>query len=340
MKKILLIVLKLGLSIGFISYLFLKKIDVAQMIECCRHANLVYLISAYLIILGLIFVGIIRWNIVLAVQDIILRFFTIVRVYGMGLFLNLFMPGLTGGDIFKMYYIARLTHKKLEGGTTVLIDRFVGIFGLVTVVFIGIILTPKDSPLSMIAIPAALTFFGFIIACFVLGNKKVINLIPLLNRILSSFPTLKQRLSRIYNTFYSFCINPRAFVKILLISVCIHPLFAVTGYLIAKSIGITEVPFAYYFVILPAIAFVSALPISVSGWGIGEALYVSLFGLFGVDPVKAVSLSIMFKCIYIFWVVIFGIGFLLPHPKTHAQLNTHADDADLNGLTQISLSKN
>ena len=63
------------------------------------------------------------------------------------------------------------------------------------------------------------------------------------------------------------------------ISLIIHPVIAVVNYFIGRSIGIVEVPLLSYFVIIPVISFISALPISVAGWGVGEALYVSLLGL-------------------------------------------------------------
>jgi uncharacterized membrane protein YbhN (UPF0104 family) len=46
----------------------------------------------------------------------------------------------------------------------------------------------------------------------------------------------------------------------------------------------------------PVIFIVTALPISVGGWGVQEGAYAFLFGTFaGMDPNQAVALSVLYK---------------------------------------------
>lgn len=50
----------------------------------------------------------------------------------------------------------------------------------------------------------------------------------------------------------------------------------------------------FFVTIMPAIAFVSALPISIGGWGVREGMMVAGLSLFSVEPDSAVALSISY----------------------------------------------
>src|SRR5215471_7713717 len=58
-------------------------------------------------------------------------------LFFVGLFFNLFMPGYTGGDFARLYYLMReFPQKKKEAILTVVMDRLIGVAALfVTAVF-------------------------------------------------------------------------------------------------------------------------------------------------------------------------------------------------------------
>jgi hypothetical protein len=65
---------------------------------------------------------------------------------------------------------------------------------------------------------------------------------------------------------------------------------------LARSLGLGQVPLWQFFVFEPIIFIVTALPISVGGWGVQEGAYALLFGTFGgIDPSSAVALSVLVK---------------------------------------------
>jgi uncharacterized membrane protein YbhN (UPF0104 family) len=50
--------------------------------------------------------------------------------------------------------------------------------------------------------------------------------------------------------------------------------------LVGKALGV-GIPFVDYFVLIPIIVIVSAIPIAPNGWGVGEFMFKKLFGEFG-----------------------------------------------------------
>ena len=76
-----------------------------------------------------------RWRRLLRVQDVHLSIVAVVKLMWVGLFFNLFLLGAVGGDLIKAYYVshhaARSTGTRAESIITVLVDRLIGLVGLV-----------------------------------------------------------------------------------------------------------------------------------------------------------------------------------------------------------------
>jgi glycosyltransferase 2 family protein len=318
-KKLILTIAKLSISLGIIAYIFTKQVDFKQFCGYIAGANPVWLLSGVLVFLITLTIGVARWQMLLNLHNIFIKFTRIIRIYCVGMFFNIFMLGITGGDVLKIYYVAKHNHKKrIESGMTVFIDRLFGIAGLIAVAFFAIILTGRNSKLSAVFWPIIFSFVAMISGIILIMNKKVIKKISFNGKLLKKLPA-KDKLYDVYNSVCRYKANPKKLVSIIAISIGVHLLLAILNYTLARAIGIEVIALKYYFVIVPVICFISALPISVSGWGVGEALYVSLFGMFGVEPVKAVSLSIMIKLYYIIWGVLCGSAYVMPgleHPKT------------------------
>ncbi len=73
----------------------------------------------------------VRWQMLLRAQNIRIGFWRATELTLIGLFFNNFMPGLTGGDLVKAFYAAKLTsEKKTHAVVTVFLDRIIGMIAL------------------------------------------------------------------------------------------------------------------------------------------------------------------------------------------------------------------
>ena len=96
-----------------------------------------------LLLVGLaLWVGVVRWRIVLEAQGLHLPLGRATRISFVAQFFNSFLLGSTGGDLIKAYYAARETHhKKTEAVTTVFVDRLVGLWAML--LFAGLMMAPN-----------------------------------------------------------------------------------------------------------------------------------------------------------------------------------------------------
>jgi len=74
-----------------------------------------------------------------------------------------------------------------------------------------------------------------------------------------------------------------------------------------------------FFIFEPIIFIVTALPISIGGWGVQEFVYQRLFGDFGgMDPNHAIALSILYKLSLILMSIPGGLLFALGATRRRA----------------------
>jgi uncharacterized membrane protein YbhN (UPF0104 family) len=71
---------------------------------------------------------------------------------------------------------------------------------------------------------------------------------------------------------------------------------SLAAYCIARSIGI-DVSLIATIAVIPIVTIVSALPISLAGWGVREFSVVTLLGLLGIEREAALLLSVEFGLI-------------------------------------------
>ncbi|MGB0430102.1 MAG: lysylphosphatidylglycerol synthase transmembrane domain-containing protein [Bacteroidia bacterium] len=144
-KKVLTTTLKILISIAAVAYVYYKIDDdtKADIVEALKKSNLFYLIAAFILFNLSKIISSIRLN----------RYFKCIKVqlpegfnlklYYLGMFYNLFLPGGIGGDGYKVYYL-----QKHHGGNTkkliaaTLLDR---LSGVVVLGFLALILAVVSS---------------------------------------------------------------------------------------------------------------------------------------------------------------------------------------------------
>jgi uncharacterized membrane protein YbhN (UPF0104 family) len=68
---------------------------------------------------------------------------------------------------------------------------------------------------------------------------------------------------------------------------------AVIGF--ASALGINNVPYSVFFVYIPVGSLLMAVPVSLSGWGVGEAIYSYLFAQVGVSVERGIILTLLIR---------------------------------------------
>src|SRR6266540_271964 len=134
MKKILVTLFQLSVTIAVLYWVYHDPNRRAQMAEAIRNAQYRWVgmgILAYVIVeIAAAF----RWHVLLKVQKIHLSLPRLSGLFFIGMFYNQFLPGGTGGDIIKSYYLLKETPDKKAGALlAVVFDRFIGLVALVAI---------------------------------------------------------------------------------------------------------------------------------------------------------------------------------------------------------------
>src|SRR6188768_2047987 len=138
-KRAALTAAQILITIAIVWWVFRDPAKRAEMAATLLRAD------AQWLLLGLAAYGVVelisatRWQILLRVQGFQLSFRRVLALTMIGVFFNFFIPGGTGGDAVKMFYLVQETPgRKGTAILSVIVDRLIGLFALV--VFAGILI--------------------------------------------------------------------------------------------------------------------------------------------------------------------------------------------------------
>lgn len=299
MKKKIFLLLRILIAVLLLGYLF-YTIDIKEFWEQIKHASPLLIsigLALYIVTASL---AIVRWKLLLDVHNIKTSNWKLTKLFFVGLFFNIAMPGLTGGDVIKAYYVSKETKDhKPEAVTTVFIDRLVGITGLIMIGIIALMFNLDNPQFRKVAVVLFCFFLLILVFTPIFLSKRILKNIPFLSLLIDKLP-FAHTLKRIYDTFYKYRSHKMTVVFGLILSMMLQGANIITVYFMGRAIGL-ELPITYYFLFIPVISTIAALPISISGLGVNEGLYVYCFGLVGVAEPSALAISLMARFVIIIW---------------------------------------
>jgi len=101
------------------------------------HSNKPLLAGAWILLVIPFFITAWRWRKLMEPQGIRMAFSKCLALSFVGQFYSTFLPGITGGDLVKIIYTARITGSKTKSTITILLDRVLGLMGLLAVAFVA-----------------------------------------------------------------------------------------------------------------------------------------------------------------------------------------------------------
>ena len=289
----------------------------AKLLETARRLDAASVVTAFGLCGALIFLGGLRWREALRVQGLDLPLGEVTRISFVAHFFNAFLLGSTGGDVWKAYAAARATHhKKAEAALTVFVDRLIGIFALL--VFAAVFAVPNWPLFDRfrrydgvgLAILGMMLFAG---ACIGAGLfTDVLSAGGRLGRIAARFPRLEGTV-RALAACRLFGRSSRFLLRSTVLSLAINLAIVGTFAALAAGLGLRLPATALWFVV-PAVVCLAALPITPSGLGVRENLFVVLLAIdfpgFGVKPAEALSLSLLGYSMNLAWSAVGGLVYL------------------------------
>lgn len=264
-KKKIKTVLKLALT-GLALYLVFRKIDTAQLWQITKTIHWAWLIPAILFfVLSKVFTAL-RLNLYFKNINLYISDKLNIRLYLIGMFYNLFLPGGIGGDGYKVYLLNK--HFQTPVKTLVqasLLDR---LGGLVAIVFLLIALVlPVDLILPF--------------------ESQIPWEILVVIAALLVFPTFWLIQKLMFKAFLPSFWKANAF------SLAGQLAQLVCAYFILKSLGVNQDILAYQLVFLLS-SIVAVLPLTIGGVGARELVFIYAHTYAGIEEATAVAFSLIF----------------------------------------------
>jgi glycosyltransferase 2 family protein len=322
MKKTLLTILQVLVTVGILVWIFHDPAKRAQMFDALRTADKGWILAAIGAYGFVEVVATIRWMLLLRVQGVVLAPLRLLSLLMIGIFFNLFMPGGTGGDVVKIFYLLKETPgKKTAALLATLMDRIIGLLALMIISVVVLWLrydflkqteTTQKLTWSLMAIVIASfvgIFFTFLITGFKLAHK------------LPQKMPMRDTMIDISAAYHAYAHAWGTSLVSLGLSFLVHIGSFSVFYFGALALSISA-KLGDLFSVIPIINTLSALPISVGGMGVREGLSQELFGqLCGIAAPKAVAMALVAFVVLVFWAVLGGLIYMFYRPSEHARLS-------------------
>jgi uncharacterized protein (TIRG00374 family) len=310
--------LKYGIGFGLLAYVIAKYWEpqndapgLQQLLQ--GPIEFGWLLVASLLIGLALSLQLFRWFLLVQAVELPVTIRNTFRLGLVGVFYNTFLPGSVGGDLLKAYFLARAhPERKTRAVATVLIDRALGLFGLILfVAVLGSIAWVADNPQiaanrdlqRMIKITALIsvgTIIGFL-ALGLLPQRRADRFAGRLRWI----PKIGGSLAEFWCAVWMYRQRLRTMVICVVLSALSHFglvfAFHSASQIFPAANPDSEATLPEQFVIAPIGFIAQALPISPGGVGVGEAVFAWLYKLSGRDPSRGVSARLALRVVE--WII-------------------------------------
>lgn len=260
--KITKLLLKIGISVGALYFVF-TKLDINALINTVRNISFSLLFVALILLLGAILLAALRLNTLFKAMPLHVTHLTNFKLYWLGLFYNLFLPGGVGGDGYKIFLINKYHKKPVKS-------------------LIGVVLTDRLSGLSVIVIYLSLLLYA----------------VPVRHLSFIEYSAILIPLSLFGLWLFIYLFNRTLLVKFWKIvgwSLASQFLQIVVAFTILYALGEVEHGDALQYLFLFLVSSITAsIPISLGGIGLREMTFMYGASYLGLNVEQAVALSFIF----------------------------------------------
>ncbi len=276
------------LSIGLLIWL-LSQQNWEIFFNIAGDLNVVSLLLALLLVLGRMFANSVRWFRLLKAQKTDVTLLQTTQFVFAGRFASNFLPTTIGGDVIRAAAVIPYSENKVAGAASVVLDRLVGVFGMLFFLPFCIVLIPAVPSIPLLSMIPMAAF-----------TEK------LLDMVRKTFLRLREAVLIWRN-------KPSSLVQAVLAS-WVGTLLYITGvWILAVDMNIdvswvevTAASVVTYFVVL--------IPLSINGLGLRELTVIGLYTALGASPEQAAALAILTRALQMITTIpgAFWLGKMVP----------------------------
>lgn len=289
-KKRVVVIFKLSVSILILA-LLISWLPTEQLLAAFRSIPWTTWALVFVgFLLGHI-VAAMKWRLLLATTGVHAAPLLAVRAHGAGLFANLCLPSIVGGDLVRAAAIIRRYGEPERVAAGSLADRLNDTVALLVIAAIASLFVVETESIETERILVAVS--ALILTGVGGGVAAVLCLPP------GIFPGRVQKLvAKLKAALISMFRAPMAGATGFLLSLLIQSGFVGLNILLAQAIGITASIYLWFFA-WPLAKLVALIPVSLGGIGVREAALVGIVAPFGVEAGMAVGQGLCWQLVLI-----------------------------------------
>lgn len=288
---------KVFVSLGLISWLF-YQLDWTQMHASFQSFDLRQLLPLFALSIAGILLSVWKWSYILRLLQQPQDYWHLLKVFWIGLFFNNFLPGRTGGDLYRAYGLSQ-AGTRAQTTLSVIVDRLLNLLALALLGCYGFLQSATQIQLNLsdMQILAFLTLATMLCLGVGYGIKKT-----------RQGSAIKTSLSLMFKA-------PKALLFPFCIALVYQTTMILSHVVVFYGIGHTA-NIAEFFYLIPITAFATLLPISLNGIGLRESAFVVAFAQIGVASEQALTLSLIITLFTMCMSALGGIFYLF-HQKEY-----------------------
>ncbi len=239
-----------------------------------------------------------RWHAILTVQNVQIRRWEAVRLTFLGEFFSQVIPGTVGGDLVKAYYVSRHTHQRSGVLASVFVDRLLGLTGLAvlaSVMTLVVLAAGLEDPGTIgSSFVAALVLLALVGSSLLVLLSRRLRKLFRVGKVLRKLP-IGHHLDELRDVVTTYRAHIGRFLPPLGLTFLAHAFWISGVMMLGVSLGL-QTAWYRYFIYIPLIYIIGAVPITPGGVGLVEKLYLTFFA---INPSGVLALALLVRLLRI-----------------------------------------
>lgn len=283
-------VLRVGASVALLAGLCLL-LPVGELVAALARVPAHAWPLALVLYLSIHVVGSAKWRLLVNASGAGLGYRSAARCYFGGLFANIFLPSIVGGDLVRAGLALRLTPNKGAVLLGSVVDRLLDILALALVASLGALAIPRHLDAQ-----SQRVFIGLVLL-FALGGGAVLLALALLPARRFAY-RWRRHLVRGRGIVAALLRSPGTVAAALAIGMSLQIALALLNAWLARQTGADIAPGIWLFA-WPLAKISAIVPVAQGGIGLREAALVALLLPFGVPAVTGMAAGLVFEAVVI-----------------------------------------
>ncbi len=281
-------VAKLVVVAGLLCWLISSgRLDFSKFSLFFEHQELFICNAVVWAICGLILSGL-RWRSLLTSLGVVVPLKRVFMLQAIGLFFNTAVPGAVGGDVVKALYLLKDNPQSSKTPliTSLLLDRFFGLFGLFIMAVFAMALHPasllRQEHMASLALTTLVIFLGAFFTLLWITARFQHFADPLLRLLRLPIPGFRWGLS-FYEALRTFRNHRLTLVKATAYASLAHGLMMLYFWYLVHLVATQPLDFSVFAALYPLGFLSTIIPLAPGGMGVGHTAFDQLFEMVGVQ---------------------------------------------------------